>query len=334
MNLLEQWSQLEETWACFPQTTPYSFKIGSFSICLKRDQSSLGNKLTKAFDHLKTEPNPSNDLTIFLWDTSLPGQKLPFLDWTSIQGNGYRGYWKPPLYIHYFEFINALSVLNVEENRAYYIVRDAETLPWWVSGSPLQVILHTWFQERRIQLTHTAAIGNGKKALLLAGKGGSGKSTTALACLIRGLHYIAEDYSLLSPETSPRVFSIYQTAKWQPHTRTLFPEYEQFIANPEEADKEKALVYYQDIFPKQIAPSSQIQGIVSLEIGKEERPVVRRADFQSTLKNLLMSTLLQLPFNHEHTMSLLKATISQTDHYHLLLGRDMNANIELIEQLL
>src|SRR5690606_10227789 len=112
-------------------------------------------------------------------------------------------------------------------------------------------------KEHGMQLTHTGAISNGKTAVLLSGKGGSGKSTTTLACLTEGLYYLGEDYSILAP--GPEVFSIYNSAKWRPHTRTLFPHYESFIENPSTANTEKALVYYTDFFPKQIQTSAPIQ---------------------------------------------------------------------------
>lgn len=334
MSLMEQWNRLGQAWAQFFEKSSSYFQVGPFSISLHCTTLSLEKKLTKAFDHLKIKPVAQSDLTVFLWDTSYPNRRLPRLDWNLIRSNGYRGYFTPPFYFHYFESIHALSILNTKENKAYYIVRDTERLPWWVSGSPLQVILHTWLQGKGMQLTHTAAISNGKDALLLAGKGGSGKSTTTLAALQNGFYYIAEDYAILAPGKTPQVFSIYQSAKWKLETRKRFPFYDRFIENPETADHEKALIYYQEIFPQQIKLSSQIKGIISLEIGKSVKPLLKTSDLQSTLKNLMMSTLAQLPFSHEDTMPLLKEVSSKVPCYHLTLGSDMDANLQLIGQLI
>lgn len=262
------------------------------------------------------------------------GQKLPPLNWDLINRNGYHGYCANSVYLHYFNSIGALSVLNIEKKRAYYIVRNGLDLPWWFSGSPLQTILHVWLREYGMQLTHSAAVGNGQTAVLLVGKGRSGKSTTTLACLTQGLYYLGEDYCIVAPGKVPQVFSLYQSAKWELHTRKLFPSYEHFIVNPDTADEEKALVYYQNLFPAQVKISSPVRAIVSLKIGNTDRPIIQKYDLQSTLKNLMMSTLRQLPFYHPSTLNILKTFSLQVVYYQLSLGRDMKANAQAIQEIL
>lgn len=289
-------------------------------------------KIVRALSHLEIGSHSSPDLTIYLWDGSLG--KLPPLNWALIHQNGYYGYSEPPFYFHYFDAAGTLSALNLETHRAHYVIRNIDELPWWISASPLQIILHVWLRAHGMQLTHVAAVGNEREALLLAGKGGSGKSATMLSCLRRGLFYLGEDYCILTNEEIPRVFSIYQSAKWTSHTRRLFPQYEASIANPESADHEKALVYYQEIFPKQLLRELPIRAILSLKIGVEKPPRLQRHDRQSSLKNLLMSTLRQLPFYNTHTMTIVQGLVSRVEHYHLMLGSDLEANGHMIEALL
>jgi len=211
---------------------------------------------------------------------------------------------------------------------AYFAVRDLDALPWWVSGSPLQTILHVWMREKEMQLTHCAAITNKKSGILLAGKGGSGKSTTLLSCLQEGFDILGEDYVLLGQE---RAHSVYQTAKWTPQTRKIFPSYESYIANPDVADREKALVYYKDIFPSQIALSSPIHAIVSLRIGSS--PHLEEGTIQNSLQSLLLSTAMQLPHPDPRTNSLLCSFAKPLAHYRLTLGPDLKANVALLRGL-
>lgn len=314
---------LNHAWETLSETFISSYKIGPFTIRISSTSVLLGERLTRAFAHLPIGDGIP-DLKIRIWS----GPRLPYLDWNRIQSNGYRGYKEGPFYFHNFEMIGTLSAVDVEKGIAYYAIRDPDLLPWWVNGSPLQTILHVWFREKGIQLTHAASISYGKHALLLTGKGGSGKSTTVLSCLREGLNTLGEDYVLLGKSCA---YSAYQTAKWKPHTRTLFPFYEPFIANPASADREKALLYYQDLFPLQLALSSEIFAIVSLRVGT--RPILEKSDLQTSLQSLLLTTVMQLPHPDPRTNELLQAFAKPLAHYRLSLGPNLSENVALLRGL-
>lgn len=316
-------ARLNETWETLSEPFISSYKVGLSTIRISSTSAMLGERLTRAFAHLPTgEGIP--DLKIRIWS----GPKLPYLDWNQIQSNGYRGYKEGAFHFHHFEMIDVLSAVDVEKGIAYYVIRDPDLLPWWVNGSPLQTILHVWFREKGIQLTHTASICDGKHTLLLTGKGGSGKSTTVLSCLREGLNTLGEDYVLLGKSCA---YSVYQTAKWMPHTRTLFPFYEQHIVNPAFADREKALLYYQDLFPSQLTLSSETFAIVSLRVGT--RPILEKSDLQTSLQSLLLTTVMQLPHPDPRTNELLQAFAKPLAHYRLSLGPNLSENVALLRSL-
>jgi hypothetical protein len=329
-----QFELLDEAWEHSKGSVFYHYRIGPFTLRLIFADSRWAEKLTVSFRHLAVAPVDRPDFTVRLWDCAGAGHGLPRMDWELIHRNSYHGYSDRPFYFHYFEAIDALSAVDISRSVGYFIARDSNALPWWVDASPLQVILHVWLRERGLQLTHTAAVDDGRGAALLCGKGGSGKSTTALACLQAGLNYLGEDYCILEPGQRPRVYSVYQSAKWEQNTRALFPNYEGFIRNTAAARSEKALVYYQDIFPGQIRAQSPIRAVVSLRVGESDRPVLQEQPKEPVLKDLATSTLLQLPFYHPRTITILKELVAQIPTYHLTLGRDLSANASQIRELL
>ena len=334
LTVSEQFERLHQTWGSFSNPVSSDYRIGPYVLRISSVSPSL-DKLTRALHHLKQEElSPSFDLEICLWDAAIEKQKLPPLDWELLQRAGYFGCYAAPVYVQWFDTISALSALDLAERRAYYVVRDARDLPWWVEGSPFQMILHVWLQDKGLQLTHVAAVGKKGRAILLAGKGGSGKSTTVLACLREGLHYLGEDYCILEPGAAPRVWSVYNSAKWTLQTRKLFPEYERWVANPDQAVREKALIFYPEIFPSQIKTSLPIHSAISLSVGSGEAPVLQGSDSFYTIKCLMMSTIYQLPFRRSLTMNALKNLAAPINHYQLSLGRDMRANVHLIEELI
>jgi hypothetical protein len=54
---------------------------------------------------------------------------------------------------------------------------------------------------QRLAALHGACIGEGRRGVLLMGSSGSGKSTVALHCLLRGLDFLSEDAVFVQPST-------------------------------------------------------------------------------------------------------------------------------------
>jgi hypothetical protein len=325
---------LHGAWDGQSEAAVFHYRLGPYTLRLVFADAGWAETLTVSFRHLAVAPVARPDFTVRLWDSAGARRPLPRLDWNLIQSRLYRGFSAPPYYLHYFETIAALSAIDASAGVAYYIARDKNALPWWVDASPLQVVLNVFLRERGLQLTHTAAVGDARGAVLLCGKGGSGKSTTALACLRAGLDYIGEDYCLLEPGETPRVYSVYQSAKWEKNTRALYPEYEGFIRNAAAARTEKALVYYEDAFPGRIRTQAPVRALVSLTVGADRRPVLRTQTRERAIKDLLMSTSLQLPFYEARTAATLKEFVGRVPAHHLTLGRDLNANAAAIGELL
>lgn len=334
MSAKQQFIQLDKAWGMLPKPICRYYQLSDYVICLAFSHEALIPRMSRALEHLFIQARDKVNFTICIWDTAKGGQSLPVLDWNLINANGYQGVQEGPVFLHYFDAIDALSLIDIEKKHAFYVVKDAQKLPWWVGGSPLQVILNVALANKGLHLTHAAAIGDEQGAILLTGKGGSGKSTTTLACLRAGLNYLAEDYCVLSQSTKPMVMSVYQSAKWESHTRAMFSEYEAYIENPLEAQKEKALVFYNDIFPKQIKLQLPIKAIVSLEVGLCEKPKWEKREASHVWSNLILSSLFQLPFLREAKMKSLKEIALTLPNSHLMLGKCLDSNVSMIKEIL
>ena len=114
----------------------------------------------------------------------------------------------------YDEAGGGLSAVDFDGSVATYSVADAAAVPVWDRGSPLRLILNLVVAAQGAP--HRARRGRGRPrgVVLLGGKGGSGKSTVALASLRAGLDYLGDDYVLLGG-SSPghRAFPLYRSAK-------------------------------------------------------------------------------------------------------------------------
>lgn len=335
-NALAQWQRLQQASQQIHYESVAYYQIGPWIIALAFANASLHERLARAFAHVRvTQPCQGADLTIRIWENAdLPDGKMPTLDWERIHRNGYFGYYENPVSLHYFESIQALSAFHAEEQVAYYCVKSAEQLSWWVSGSPLQVPLHWWLRERGALLTHTAAVGSANGVVLLTGKGGSGKSTTVLSCLQAGMGWLGEDYCVLRPGARPLAYTVYQSAKWLPQTRKFFPDYEFAIANPDTADAEKALVYYEDLFPGQGVQLAPIRAVIAVRIGQDTQPMVQPLSVAEAVSSLAISTMRQLPLSDARTLQMLQGIVAAVPRYRLTLGPRLEANVAVIQRCL
>ena len=87
-------------------------------------------------------------------------------------------------------------------------------------ATPLREMLAAAMRPQGLMGLHAAAVGNEHGGALLAGAGGAGKSTTAVACALAGMHFAGEDFCLVQsapgPEAAPVAFSLYSSAKLVP----------------------------------------------------------------------------------------------------------------------
>ncbi len=155
---------------------------------------------------------------------------------------------------------NSLSMLDREKGVALFWTRTARDLPSHARGAPFRTIFGWWLESHERVLVHAGAVAKQNRAVLLIGPGGSGKSTVALLCLKAGWQYLADDYCIIDlSETnlSPRVFSLYQTAKisrdWWPRLRIL-------DASNSEPFDDKQLFFLGENFPDRIDSSASCRG--------------------------------------------------------------------------
>jgi hypothetical protein len=116
---------------------------------------------------------------------------------------------------------------------------------------------------RGLQLVHAAAVGNSNGGVLIGGKGGSGKSTTALTCLESKLNYIGDDYTLLGLDSGrPVVHSLYNSAKLNSDHVQRFPTLLPKVSNPDRLADEKALLFVNEHYPAKVATQLPVRAVL------------------------------------------------------------------------
>jgi hypothetical protein len=185
-----------------------------------------------------------------------------------------------------------------------------------------------------LAVVHAGCVGNSDVAVLLVGKGGSGKSTVSLLSVLHGLDYLSDDYTLVKFDEEPEAYCLYNTGKLHAYHLKRFPELESLAVTPG-ADKDgKPLIYLNQHFPGQIAKQRKLKAIVAPAVTGKPKSALFRISAMETLKALALSTLLQLRSDDKLALKKMAGLAQILPGYRLELGTDVSQIAPLIKQLL
>ncbi|PSB01604.1 serine kinase [Merismopedia glauca CCAP 1448/3] len=323
------------------------YSIGGYTIRLSFGSDLVATQLTPAISHLETNPTEYPALTICLWDNATTKTQLPGLMPAFIRI--FQWYWHEYLdgrmnvkalcsdrfQMHFKMGPNIFSALDFQQNLALYWIDDATLLPYWERGSPLQNILSWWTSRQQRQYVHAAAVGTATGGVLLAAKGGSGKSTSALSCLNSSLTYASDDYCLISTDPIPYVYSLYNTAKLKgAKDLERFPELTPLITNGDRLHEEKALIFLNQHFPEKVVSGFPLRAILVPKITGERDTRLSKSTAIAALKALAPSTLFQLSGTGESSFQMMSQVVKQLPCFTLELGTDISQIPQVILEFL
>lgn len=227
---------------------------------------------------------------------------------------------------------SSLIVHHGGRNAGYVWYPDIEELPAWAQASPFRIALSWLANSHGLQIVHAAAVALDGRAALIAGAGGSGKSTTALACALAGMSYLGDDYCLVDP-TSRRVHLLYRSAKLLRRSVAMLPGVEPWLVNVDRIGREKGVMFL-DSSQLPILPSAEIAAILLPKVTGSATTEVRKASSRDALHAILPSTVGGLMGGTAATPSLLMRLAGSAPVYHLDLGTDIGAVVDAVASVL
>ncbi len=306
----------------------FYYRIGQTVVCLRFAGEPLIPLLTPALEHLRMADKQNADLTICIWETDSTGVQMIsppctvdcFTDRGDIWGFNSKRF---KVAFHWVE--DSVNFMDLEAGIGIFWVQKAEKLPFWVHASPLRTLFHWWMEMNGCQLLHAAAVGTDNGAVLVTGKGGVGKSTTALSCLQAGLYYLADDYLIARVDPEPVVYSLYSTAKLDADHVENFPSLAVHVSNIEKMDREKAVMFLNTPMRRQIAAQMPLRAVLTPVIVHRPDAKIVPAAKRSIQGAMSFTTMSQLPNVGRYTQDFIGRLIDAVPHYTLEIGNDFSS---------
>jgi hypothetical protein len=330
------------------KTIKRHFTLCGSSIELIFSDERLLPYITPALEHLSIAVDAYPALKVCIWDDVTTNTAMPAPPWFGyavrekggkIEGvytnrGDVRGFYSNRISTAFNWSANALSMYDRHEGIALYWTRDVQALPAYETSAPLRTILNWWAEGRNCHFAHGAAVGTVRGGVLLAGKGGSGKSTAALASLKSGLLYVSDDYCIVTSEPVPAVYSVFSSAKVDPNNVFSIEHLKHARSNAGNQHDEKVVYFLHPQFANLITEGFPLRAILLPTITGERDSALKPASLRDCIRALTISTMCQFPGAGKKAVDIMLRLAQTLPCYYLEFGTDVAQAPDLIVELL
>ena len=304
--------------------------IADRTIRLSFAGDTLEQILAPAFAHIECGRVERPDLTIRCWDDASTRTSTP--EPPTIPGRAGMDFVDGTVRIAWEPARRSLFMLDSNRNRGLLRFVDADSAAEWEPAAPCLRILHWWATGLGMQIVHAAAVGVTEGGVLLVGRGGSGKSTTALACIGSRLGYLADDYCMISIGDTPRVHSLYSTGKADSRSVSLLPPLANAFEIAAPRIDGKRVSFLADDFGSSLLRSCPLRAVVVPRIGAKQSRL-ERIPAAHALRMVAPSTMMQLPGDRPSTLTRLATLVRSVPCYEMTIGADPYEAVPFLESL-
>jgi hypothetical protein len=240
----------------------YTFAGQAVRMCIVGDR--LAERFQLPFVHLQTtQPPMPVRLVIELWDQNETGIPCPVRSEGRENGNQEGVTSSHDGRVIGYRFPHSEVLLDRSARRIVGWISSTQHLSLYEQGRPLHVPLTVWHNDNDVPVIHAGLVSKGGKGVVLAGTGGSGKSTSALSCLLGGYTYLSDDRVGLEAvgDGSFNGHSLYASSFVDPDHLQRFPLLRRGAVQGKYPKEDKMLVLLSQFFPSSLGVSCRIRAV-------------------------------------------------------------------------
>lgn len=263
-------------------------------------------------------------MRILAWDSVHSGVAPPSSPWTRedfLPRDGIRGSGTDGVDFAYSVLAQQLSVWDRATSTGVFWAADSDRQPYGPPTEPFVSLLEWALADRSLALAHSAAVGTGRGGVLIVGKSGAGKSTTALACVASGWSLVSDDYCVLTTQGAPSAHGLFRFAKLEDRATRLLPD----VSRPEEPGFEshpKRIIALDRLAPERVAPHLLLRAVVIPRVAAATGTPEPRSSTDG-LRALAPSTIYQLSGARPDSLARFAAAIRGLPVFELDVGPDV-----------
>jgi hypothetical protein len=331
--------QFERAVAAAGSHLEFDYEIAGCPLRLRFAGDALVPTITSALAHLRTVAHAAPRLTIGIWESASMRVPIPRPPWcrpgpTVLGSLDY--FHDQRLHLAYRHQMH-LTLLDPQRGLGFFWCPEVPSSSASGYSTPLRMLFHWWMTERGYALCHAAGVGSAAGAVLVGGKSGSGKSTTALACLAAGMSYVGDDMILVQRPPQPTIHSLYNSVRLNANDLPRFSQLTNWGDQPDDRAGTKAIFMLQQRTPRLLALSLPLRAVVFPRITGAVPSRLQSLSASASLALLAPSSIEQrgqVCGLAQATLDTLTAVVRHVPSYRLELGTDLAQVPPLLQGLL
>ena len=313
---------------CAAPCKTYWIEVAGIYFKLNFAGSAMCPVILSSIEHLIIEDTYFSDVayTIHIWDSSSTKVEMPKspVDMDGVEDSGeLKGYNTERIKSAYFGHARSVNLVDLHDREGIVCFHSSLQIPAFERACSLRAVFNWIFQYHKKAIVHAAAVGISDRAILIVGKSGYGKSSTALRCLEGGLKYYGDDVCVVSSDDKKAyVHGLYSSGKAFTHDMHHFSSLAAAIPSDKLAIDEKELFFFNSILPHLMEKKARIQAIVMPHINPNLPIGFEPISYAKVLSVLASSTVNLMPGLTNNIFLQLKKVAQKAPCYQFNLGKD------------
>lgn len=220
-----------------------------------------------------------------------------------------------------------LSGIDYGRNTFYYCRHPQSQPELMLYGHAMVVMFGQWARQNGMLLLHSACVGVDGKGVMLSARGGGGKSTLAVSCLLNRFDFVSDDYILVNQEGPLKAMPLYRTISLnQDMASILNPGLPIVRVDTERNDK-----LMLDASSYEFKESLPVHAIIYPKLTDDDLPFIKETARGPVMVKLIDSTASQLGFFRDpEAYRQMSQRLIDIPVYEIGLCKDLEKNVKCL----